>query len=176
MSSEEETKENKIVTQFDITKFLDAIDFAAKKHAFQRRKDVERTPYINHPIGVAKNLADACIFDLATIQAAILHDTVEDTDTTFEEIEERFGKEVRDIVDEVTDDKELPYSERKRLQIAKAVKLADKLNNLRDMQRSIPVDWTEKRVQEYFQWAKKVTDGKVLMSQGNQSEIRRSIR
>ncbi|CAG8465398.1 659_t:CDS:2 [Diversispora eburnea] len=123
-----------------------------------------RVTYINHPIGVAKILTDACIFDLATIQAAILHDTVEDTDTTFEEIEERFGKEVKDIVEEVTDDKELPTLERKRLQIVttphksnkEIVKLADKLYNLRDIQRSIPVDWTE---EQYFQWAKKVTDG-----------------
>ncbi|CAG8723128.1 11275_t:CDS:2, partial [Acaulospora morrowiae] len=128
-------------TTFDITKFLDTLDFAAKKHSRQKRKDVEGTPYINHPIGVAKNLTDAGVFDFATIQAAILvnirqrtlqgykdsqhtnylcnikHDTVEDTDTTFEEIEELFGEEVRNIVEEVTDDKTLPKSERKRLQV-----------------------------------------------------------
>ena len=97
---------------------LKAADFAAKKHRDQRRKDSARTPYINHPIGVANILTEeGHVDDLATLQAALLHDTVEDTDTTFEEIEQIFGKEVRDIVDAVTDDKSLPYEERKRLQV-----------------------------------------------------------
>lgn len=69
------------------------------------------------------------------------------------------------IVAEVTDDKSLAKAERKRLQIehaktssrrAKLVKLADKLYNLRDLNRSTPVGWTEERVQQYFVWAKKV--------------------
>lgn len=80
-------------------------------------------------------------------QAALLHDTVEDTDTTFSEIEECFGVEVRRVVEEVTDDKTLPKAERKRLQVerapvcshrAKLVKLADKLYNLRDLNRCTP--------------------------------------
>ncbi|CAG8579310.1 8896_t:CDS:2, partial [Funneliformis caledonium] len=153
---------------FDISKLIDTIDFAAKKHSFQKRNDPQGTPYINHPIGVAKNLTDAGIYDFATIQAAILHDTVEDTDTSFEEIEQQFGREVRDIVAECTDDKTLVKSERKRLQIettphkskkAKEVKLADKLYNLRDVQRMAPVGWSKNRIQEYFIWAKQVTDG-----------------
>uniref|UniRef100_A0A8D0KN26 Guanosine-3',5'-bis(diphosphate) 3'-pyrophosphohydrolase MESH1 n=1 Tax=Salvator merianae TaxID=96440 RepID=A0A8D0KN26_SALMN len=132
----------------DAVRLLDAVDFAARKHATQRRKDPEGTPYINHPIGVAQILAqEAGVTDVAVLQAAVLHDTVEDTDTTFSEIEERFGKEVRSIVEEVTDDKTLPKMERKRLQIAHApestaaarlVKLADKLHNLRDLNRSVP--------------------------------------
>ncbi|CAG8489308.1 12405_t:CDS:10 [Ambispora gerdemannii] len=151
-----------------IGKFIDTLDFSAKKHSFQRRKDPQQTPYINHPIGVAKILTDAGIDDLATIQAAILHDTVEDTDTSFEELELHFGKEVRDLVEECTDDKSLPRLDRKRLQIestphksnkAKAIKLADKLNNLRDLVRATPIGWSIQRVQEYFIWAKKVTDG-----------------
>lgn len=84
--------------------------------------------------------------------AAILHDTVEDTDTSFDEIEEHFGKVIRDIVAEVTDDKSKPKQERKRLQIqhaknasheAKLVKLADKLYNLRDLERNTPEGWTQ---------------------------------
>lgn len=84
--------------------------------------------------------------------AAILHDTVEDTDTSFDEIEEHFGKTIRDIVAEVTDDKSKPKQERKRLQIvhakgssneAKLVKLADKLYNLRDLERATPDGWTQ---------------------------------
>ncbi|CAG8810220.1 16241_t:CDS:2, partial [Cetraspora pellucida] len=167
-----EVKETQTTTffegRFDISLLFDTLDFAAKKHSQQKRKDREGTPYINHPIGVAKNLTDAGITDFATIQAAILHDTVEDTETTFEEIESKFGNEVRKIVEEVTDDKSLQTAERKRLQIehtphisdkAKLVKLADKLYNLRDMQRSVPVNWSKDRVQEYFVWSKKVTDG-----------------
>lgn len=102
--------------------------------------------------GVACILADANVTDIKVLMAAILHDTVEDTDTTFDELEEHFGKTVRNIVAEVTDDKSLPKQERKRLQIehakssshrAKLVKLADKLYNLRDLERSLPAEWTE---------------------------------
>lgn len=98
----------------------------------------------------------------------MLHDTVEDTDTTFDEIEGKFGKVVADVVREVTDDKSLPSQERKRLQIvhapsssyqAKLVKLADKLYNLRDLKKATPTGWTNKRKEEYFEWAKKVVDG-----------------
>ncbi|XP_022081987.1 guanosine-3',5'-bis(diphosphate) 3'-pyrophosphohydrolase MESH1-like [Acanthaster planci] len=101
-------------------------------------------------------------------QAAVLHDTVEDTDTTFEEIEVHFGKEVRDIVADVTDDKTLHWQTRKDLQVtnspficpkAKLVKLADKLYNLRDLERSNPVGWTKERVQTYFEWSAKVING-----------------
>lgn len=102
------------------------------------------------------------------IQAALLHDTVEDTDTSFEEIESVFGTKIRNIVEEVTDDKKLAKEMRKHLQIvhaptssreAKLVKLADKLYNLRDLEMQTPLGWTSKRVQEYFVWSKKVVDG-----------------
>ena len=136
---------------------LKAADFAAKKHRDQRRKDSAMSPYINHPIGVAHILTDeGGVTDLAVLQAALLHDTVEDTDTSFEEIEEHFGREVRDLVAEVTDDKRLPYAERKRLQIvnapkkspkAKLVKLADKLYNLRDLSRETPRGWSDERAE-----------------------------
>lgn len=103
--------------------------------------------------GVAYILTnEAKITDPEVIQAALLHDTVEDTETTFEEIEQEFGVNVKNIVAEVTDDKSLPSTERKRLQIvhakdstrqAKLVKLADKLYNLRDLQSCLPDGWTE---------------------------------
>jgi guanosine-3',5'-bis(diphosphate) 3'-pyrophosphohydrolase len=121
---------------------LSAAAFAAAKHRNQRRKDAEASPYINHPIALAELLAFVGIEDLEVLQAALLHDTVEDTDTSFQELEERFGKAVADIVQEVTDDKALPKGERKRLQVehaaqlsreAKLVKLADKICNLRDI-------------------------------------------
>lgn len=105
--------------------------------------------------GVACILVEANITDINVLMAAILHDTVEDTDTTFDEIEEHFGHTIRNIVAEVTDDKSLPKQERKRLQIehakstshqAKLVKLADKLYNLRDLERTRPFQWTEVRL------------------------------
>ena len=102
------------------------------------------------------------------ICAALLHDTVEDTETTAEELEAEFGVVVRDIVLEVTDDKLLPKVDRKRLQIehaahaspkAKLVKLADKISNLRDIAASPPASWSLARQQEYFEWAKAVIAG-----------------
>lgn len=99
------------------------------------------------------------IFEPVVILAAILHDTVEDTDTTFVEIEKEFGYKVTQVVREVTDDKTLSKAKRKQLQIehapnisreAKLVKLADKLYNLRDLKKDIPTGWTNERVQEYF--------------------------
>ncbi|XP_053998439.1 guanosine-3',5'-bis(diphosphate) 3'-pyrophosphohydrolase MESH1 [Hylaeus anthracinus] len=152
-----------------LTLVIKCTNFAAIKHKDQRRKDPKETPYINHPIGVANILIqEGNIHDPAVILAALLHDTVEDTDTTFEEIENEFGSEVCNIVREVTDDKTLPKAERKRLQIehahnlsykAKLVKLADKLYNLRDLQKATPIGWTSERVKEYFKWAKAVIDG-----------------
>jgi len=152
-----------------LAKLVKAADFAAKKHRNDRRKDADKTPYINHPIGVAEILTEeGDVNDVDILCAALLHDTVEDTDTSFEEIEELFGKVVRDYVDEVTDDKTLEKMERKRLQIvnapkktpgAKQVKLADKLYNLRDLNRCTPEGWDEVRVENYFKWAKQVVDG-----------------
>uniref|UniRef100_A0A182QXF8 Guanosine-3',5'-bis(diphosphate) 3'-pyrophosphohydrolase MESH1 n=1 Tax=Anopheles farauti TaxID=69004 RepID=A0A182QXF8_9DIPT len=147
--------------------YTKCVNFAAIKHRNQRRLDKDETPYINHPIGVAYILTEAGVTDLEVLQAAILHDTVEDTETSFEEIESEFGPTVRSIVQEVTDDKSLPKQERKRLQIehaatvspkAKLVKLADKIYNLRDLQRCKPKNWTDERCREYFIWAKKVCD------------------
>ena len=148
---------------------IDAIDFAAYKHRNQRRKDVDASPYINHPIALARVLAvDAGVDDEKTLVAAILHDTVEDTETSFEELKERFGLLIAETVAEVTDDKSLPKLRRKTLQIehaphlskrAKLVKLAHKICNLRDVASSPPKDWTLQRRREYFYWAKQVVDG-----------------
>lgn len=147
---------------------LAASAFAAHKHRDQRRKGADASPYINHPIAVANVLAnEGGITEAATLAAALLHDTIEDTDTTVEELQGAFGKEIASIVMEVTDDKSLPKKERKQMQIdhaatlsrhAKVVKLADKICNLRDMSRSPPVDWTLERRAEYFDWAKNVVD------------------
>jgi guanosine-3',5'-bis(diphosphate) 3'-pyrophosphohydrolase len=151
-----------------MNKLLAAIAFAADKHRNQRRKDHEASPYINHPIALANVLAnEAGVEDERVLLAAVLHDTIEDTETTEQELVRLFGKEVADIVMEVTDDKALPKAERKRLQIehaahisrrAKLVKVADKICNLRDIAKSPPVGWSVARKQEYFDWAKAVVD------------------
>lgn len=151
------------------TNLLKAIAFAADKHRRQRRKDAEASPYINHPIAVATVLAaEGDVSDEATLLAAVLHDTVEDTQTTFVELEERFGSEVAGLVRELTDDKSLEKGERKRLQIeraressirAKQVKIADKICNVRDITVSPPADWPLQRRREYLTWSEKVVAG-----------------
>lgn len=148
---------------------LQAVHFAALKHSEQRRKNPAATPYINHPVEVAEHLARVGgVVDEEILMAALLHDTVEDTDTTAQEIEEQFGARVARIVLECTDDKQLPKAQRKRLQIlnaphksseAKLVKIADKTCNLRSILHDPPNDWSLERQREYFQWAEQVVAG-----------------
>ncbi|MFK7765985.1 MAG: HD domain-containing protein [Mariniblastus sp.] len=152
-----------------IKRIIQAADFAAEKHRNQRRKDIYQTPYINHPIEVANLLASVGgIEDEAMIIAALLHDTIEDTDTSADEIEERFGKEVLGLVLELTDDKSLEKADRKRLQIenapkkssaAKQIKLADKICNVSGMCTDSPAAWSRARKIEYLDWAEKVVSG-----------------
>lgn len=148
---------------------FDALEYASKMHSTQRRKDNRDTPYINHPIDVARMLVTTGgITDSDTLAAAILHDTVEDTEATAEDLAELFGSKIRDLVLECTDDKSLPKEERKRLQIvnashksqpAKCIKMADKISNIRDISLSPPAFWTIERMQEYLNWAEKVVSG-----------------
>lgn len=152
----------------DFGLILKALSYAAHKHRDQRRKGGAHAPYINHPIAVTEVLWSAGVRDAATLAAALLHDTVEDTDATPEEIEAAFGKEVRDLVMEVTDDKNLPKEERKRLQIvnaphkspkARQIKLADKINNVREIALDPPPTWSNQRRREYMDWTEKVIAG-----------------
>jgi (p)ppGpp synthase/HD superfamily hydrolase len=148
---------------------LRTVYFAAQKHRDQRRKDAEGSPYVNHAILVAERLVSVGgVQDLALVQAALLHDTLEDTDTTGDELEREFGRPVRLLVEEVTDDKRLPKAERKRLQIehsaelsagAKQIKLADKLCNVEDITHRPPHDWSLERRAEYLEWSRRVVDG-----------------
>jgi GTP diphosphokinase / guanosine-3',5'-bis(diphosphate) 3'-diphosphatase len=152
----------------DIVRLLDAIAFAAERHRAQRRKDEEASPYINHPIALAAFLAGtAGVADVTVLQAAVLHDTIEDTDTSAEELRERFGDAVADIVLAVTDDPTLDRAHRKQMQVERAagasrevalVKWADKICNLRDMNGAPPAGWSLERRREYFDWAKRVVD------------------
>lgn len=157
------------MTENTIGLLLKATQFAADKHRNQRRKDAEASPYINHPIALANVLAnEGGITDPVVLCAALLHDTIEDTDTTADELTLAFGPAITTVVKEVTDDKNLDKAVRKQLQIeharhasaqAQLVKLADKICNLRDIAATPPADWTQQRKDEYFDWAKAVIDG-----------------
>ena len=146
---------------------LKALHFAADKHRDHRRKDVHASPYINHPIHVAQILSEVGIEDPETLAAAVLHDTVEDTETTLGELAKEFGDRVSRIVAEVTDDKTLSKDDRKRLQIEHApelseeaalVKVADKISNVSDVIDNPPDGWNDKRRKEYVEWARAVVE------------------
>lgn len=167
---------NKQTTLVSLANFVKALQFAANKHRGQRRKDLEASPYINHPIGLVHVLLlEAGVGDIDVLCAAILHDTVEDTTTTHEELVSEFGSKVASIVAEVTDDRSLSKEERKKMQIehaphlsreAKLVKLADKICNLRDILSS-PPPWPLERKEKYFDWAMQVING----LRGNHPEL-----
>ena len=105
-------------------KIFKALEFAAERHKHQFRKGKIKTPYINHPINVVTLLTEFGENETDLLSAAALHDVIEDTtngkheiDELSKTIKEKFGDKVLDIVIEVSDDKSLPYQERKRLQI-----------------------------------------------------------
>ncbi|MCK5716742.1 MAG: bifunctional (p)ppGpp synthetase/guanosine-3',5'-bis(diphosphate) 3'-pyrophosphohydrolase [Thiomargarita sp.] len=153
----------------DMSLFLTALSFATEKHRAQRRKDCQATPYINHPIEVAETLWHiGKVRDIVTLVSALLHDTLEDTQTTPEEIQNLFGTDVLCVVQEVSDDKNLPKQVRKRKQIetaahkstrAQELKLADKICNVHDITRAPPKNWSLERRTEYIDWAEQVIAG-----------------
>jgi (p)ppGpp synthase/HD superfamily hydrolase len=141
-----------------------AADFAARRHCEQRRKGVAREPYVNHLAEVAVLLAETTN-DPVLVAAGFLHDTLEDTATEFEELEALFGRDVANLVAEVTDDKSLPKAARKQRQVtgaaskttgARMIKIADKTSNLRAIASSPPADWGIERALEYVEWAEQV--------------------
>ena len=148
---------------------LRAVAFASEKHQNQRRKNQAKTPYINHPIAVANYIVSiGGVCDVSVLCAALLHDTIEDTQTSYDELKDVFGVKIANIVKEVTDDKSLSKVERKKLQIehaahasyeAKLVKLADKLHNLSDLLKETPNGWTPEIVTGYFVWSHHVVKG-----------------
>ncbi len=147
-----------------LPQLINVLHFASQKHKYQTRKD-GKIPYINHPIQVAKILAENGENDISLLSAAILHDTIEDTDTSPEEILENFGEDVLQIVLDCTDDKNLSKHERKEKQItsasskcrsARALKIADKICNIKDIIGNPPKGWSIKRKEEYLDWSDKV--------------------
>lgn len=152
-----------------VRRILSAARFAAEKHSRQRRKGEDGEPYVNHLLEVADLIASSSdVLDTELVMAGLLHDTVEDTGVTMQELEQRFGKDVAGLVAEVTDDKSLPKETRKTLQIqnapnkserAQTLKLADKISNLRSLTASPPAGWSLERKLQYFEWARNVVAG-----------------
>ncbi len=150
----------------DLVKLTQAADYAARQHVAQRRKGEAGEPYVNHLLEVSTLLAEAtggC--DVVLLMGGLLHDTLEDTDSTYEDLVQRFGEGVAALVAEVTDDKSLRKEERKRLQVettahksncAKLLKIADKTSNLRSLVRSSPTGWTAERLRDYVVWSEQV--------------------
>ena len=144
---------------------LKATQFAALKHCDQRRKD-GKTPYIIHPISVAMILAEiGSIEDPEILSAALLHDTLEDTDTSAHELDKNFGSRVRIILEELTDNDMLTFSQSKQMQIENApnlsknatlVRIADKISNVSDVIENPPPEWNQKRCNKYVDWAEAV--------------------
>jgi len=150
----------------EVQRILAAAHFAAEHHKGQKRKGEAGEPYINHLIEVAELIATSSdLLDTNLVMAGFLHDTVEDTDVTPQELEQRFGKDVASLVMEVTDDKSLPKEQRKVLQVqtahkksvrAQTLKLADKISNLRALLSTPPANWPAQRKRDYFLWAREV--------------------
>lgn len=154
------------VSEGEIFQILHAAEFAAERHRQQTRRNKENTPYIIHPLQVALHLLKTGhIHDADILMAALLHDIIEDTNTSLEELESLFGYRVQHLVQELTDDKSLPKAERKQLQIQNAsrkseeaalIVLADKLSNLGDLLDNPPSGWDIERISNYFLWAQEV--------------------
>ena len=146
-----------------------ALRFAAERHSSQRRKGQAKEPYVNHLAEVSELVADATEGkDANLIAAALLHDTIEDTETSSDELVATFNNDIAQLVADVTDDKSLPKQDRKHLQVVnsraqnmrvKLLKLADKTSNLRSLANSPPENWNTERKQAYIDWAIKVAAG-----------------
>lgn len=151
----------------ETARIMEAARYAAEKHANQKRKGEAGEPYVNHVIEVAHLVSTVAGDDTNVVIAALLHDVIEDTDVTPEEMRRQFGQDVTDLVMEMTDDKTLPKKERKRLQVlhapnmsarAQTIKLADKISNLQSILVSPPAKWDYERKRQYFDWGKQVVD------------------
>lgn len=161
-------EEDMTFNETELNRIFKALDFAANKHRYQLRKGADSAPYINHPIKVAQLLIEeGGIHDIDIIMGAILHDTIEDTKTTREELLDEFGKNVTDYVWEMTDDKTLDKKVRKLLQIqnaphksygAKHIKICDKICNITDVVHNPPTWWELQRRKDYLDWAEEVVN------------------
>lgn len=167
-----------------IAVLTEAYNFAAIKHSNQRRKGLKDIPYINHPIAVTNLLCLTLdILDMSLLIAAVLHDTIEDTDTSVEEIEQQFGSEVKDLVLEVTDDMSKSKQIRRDAQVeeaptlsdkAKQIKIADKTCNIIDM-LTTRMEWTNKMKKEYVLWSIQVVNGCRGINEKLENEFKKAV-
>ena len=163
-----------------------AYHFAAARQVNQRRKGEAAEPYMNHLTEVAELVARATRgSDPEVVIAAVLHDTVEDTEATLDELKAQFGERVAGLVAEVTDDKSLPKQTRKDLQVehaahasrgAQIIKLADKTSNLRALAAGPPKGWSDERRLEYVEWAGRVVDACRGADRGLEAEFDKAAR
>jgi guanosine-3',5'-bis(diphosphate) 3'-pyrophosphohydrolase len=147
----------------------EAADFAARRHTGQQRKGRGNEPYVNHLAEVANLLSTASdATDTELVAAGWLHDTIEDTATTREELAQKFGERVATLVVEVTDDMTLPKQERRHKQVvdapwkspeAKLIKIADKISNIRARIVPQPNQAERNDLIDYVAWAEKVVAG-----------------
>ena len=143
--------------------------FAAQRHSGTARKGRGNEPYVNHLAEVANLVSEASGgADAELVAAGWLHDTIEDTETTREELAERFSVRVAALVVEVSDDMGLPEGERRRLQIvaaphkspdAKLIKIADKISNIRGRIAPDPSEGERADLADYVGWAEQVVSG-----------------
>jgi guanosine-3',5'-bis(diphosphate) 3'-pyrophosphohydrolase len=138
---------------------LQALDFAAERHSAQRRKGPDAAPYVNHLIEDATLVANVGqIDDVEVLIAAVLHDVLEDTPTTADEVTARFGARVCQFVQALSDDKSLPRKRRRQItlqelpeteELVKVIKLADLASNI----KLLPPTWSDDRKREYLEWS-----------------------
>lgn len=150
-----------------MNKFMKALKVAADCHKNQRRDD-NNEPYINHPIEVAKLINDFCDHDEDVLCAAVLHDVVEDTYYSIDDVKYNFGSEVAYYVNLLTDsEEEISNSQRRKNQIKRLIendcfevnniKVADKISNCNDLLVKYS-SRSKKSKAGYFKFSKKLVD------------------
>ncbi len=142
--------------------FFHALQFAALKHRDHRRKNPAKSPYINHPIDVMHFLFCNGVRDWDALTGALLHDVLEDTETSYSELQSVFGLGIATIVAEVTDDKSKSKHFRKSSQLyflrfksrnARLIKIGDKVSNTRDLLDNPPEMWSDLQINGYLHWS-----------------------
>ena len=152
----------------DLRSLTKALVFAAEAHRNQRRKGAAQEPYLNHLIEVLDLVVKATDgADMDILIAALLHDVVEDTSTSYEDVAANFGERVAEIVRENSDDMSLPKADRRLARIAamplksreaRLVKIADVISNLRAIAVSPPAGWPAERKLGYLQSCRRLVD------------------
>ncbi|MDJ0951930.1 MAG: HD domain-containing protein [Alphaproteobacteria bacterium] len=160
--------EQAAATRPDFTRLTRALSFAAEAHANQRRKGAAQEPYLNHLVEVLDLVAQATGGDdVDLLIASLLHDVVEDTSVTEDELTEAFGARVAEIVQANSDDMSLPKDQRRRKRIAdmphkspdaRIVKTADVISNIRAIVTSPPAGWTADRKLGYLEGCRQLID------------------